>query len=231
MDRQAYISERVAEVKEKAAKAAARGGFAPPTLVAVTKKMTDEELLCTLRAGVTDIGENYPQSFARRRELLEGCGLPMPRMHLIGSLQTNKIKLILGKTDLLHSLDSERLALALEKAAQRAEQTVPLLLEINCGREASKGGIFPEAAQAFGELVQTLPHLRLLGLMTMAPLLTEKESYRPFFREVRGLFEKMKENGAFATETPVLSMGMSGSYEIAAEEGATLIRVGQALYT
>ena len=231
MDKQTYIAERVALVKEKAAAAAQRGGFAPPTLIAVTKKMTDEELFCTLRAGITDIGENYPQNFLKRFELLSGAGIPMPRMHLIGSLQTNKIKLILGKTAMIHSLDRESLLTALQKAAQKENLLVDVLLEINCGREENKGGVFPEDARALAEKMQNAPNLRLLGLMTMAPVCENKEDYRPFFKEVRALYEQMAADGSFATNAPTLSMGMSGSYEIAAEEGATHIRVGQALYT
>ncbi|MBO5790439.1 MAG: YggS family pyridoxal phosphate-dependent enzyme [Clostridia bacterium] len=231
MDKQAYIESRIACVKEKAAEAAKRGGFAPPTLIAVTKKMTDEELFCTLRAGITDIAENYPQNFARRYELLSQSGIAMPNMHLIGSLQTNKIKLVLGKATLVHSLDRESLARALDKEAKKQNLRAPVLLEINCGREENKGGVLPEEAEALAELVCSLEGLSLRGLMTMAPVCENKEDYRPYFRDVRKLFEKMKESGIFDTADPVLSMGMSGSYEIAAEEGATLIRVGQALYT
>lgn len=228
---QKYIESRIAEVKEKAALAAERGGFAPPTLVAVTKKMTDEQLFMTLRAGITDIAENYPQNFAKRYELLSQSGTTMPNMHLIGALQTNKVKLVLGKAALIHSLDREGLALALSKEAQKQGISAKVLLEINCGREASKGGVFPEDAERLAEFVCSLGGISLAGVMTMAPVCENKEDYRPYFREVRRLYEKMKESGMFDTDSPVLSMGMSGSYEIAAEEGATLIRVGQALYT
>lgn len=228
---QEYIESRIAEVKDKAARAAERGGFAPPVLVAVTKKMTDEQLFMTLRAGITDIAENYPQNFARRHELLSQSGIEMPNMHLIGSLQTNKVKLVLGKAALIHSLDRESLAQALHKEAQKQGISAKVLLEINCGREASKGGVFPEDAERLAELVCSLDGLSLVGVMTMAPICERKEDYRPYFKEVRRLYEKMKASGVFKTEHPVLSMGMSGSYEIAAEEGATLIRVGQALYT
>ena len=228
---QKYIESRIAEVKDKAARAAERGGFAPPTLVAVTKKMTDEQLFMTLRAGITDIAENYPQNFAKRHELLSQSGIAMPNMHLIGSLQTNKVKLVLGKAALIHSLDRESLALALSKEAKKQGISADVLLEINCGREANKGGVLPEEAEALAELVCSLEGLSLKGLMTMAPVCENKEDYRPYFKEVRRLYEKMKESGLFDTDSPVLSMGMSGSYEIAAEEGATLIRVGQAVYT
>lgn len=228
---QKYIESRIAEVKEKAALAAERGGFAPPTLVAVTKKMTDEQLFMTLRAGITDIAENYPQNFAKRYELLSQSGTTMPNMHLIGALQTNKVKLVLGKAALIHSLDRESLALALSKEAQKQGISAKVLLEINCGREASKGGVFPEDAERLANFVCSLGGISLAGVMTMAPVCENKEDYRPYFKEVRRLYEKMKESGLFDTDSPILSMGMSGSYEIAAEEGATLIRVGQALYT
>ncbi|MBO5789748.1 MAG: YggS family pyridoxal phosphate-dependent enzyme [Clostridia bacterium] len=228
---QKYIESRIAEVKDKAARAAERGGFAPPTLVAVTKKMTDEQLFMTLRAGITDIAENYPQNLAKRHELVSQSGIVMSNMHLIGSLQTNKVKLVLGKAALIHSLDRESLALALSKEAKKQGISADVLLEINCGREANKGGVMPEEAEALAELVCSLEGLSLKGLMTMAPVCEQKEDYRPYFKEVRRLYEKMQESGMFDTDSPVLSMGMSGSYEIAAEEGATLIRVGQALYT
>ena len=228
---QKYIESRIAEVKEKAALAAERGGFAPPTLVAVTKKMTDEQLFMTLRAGITDIAENYPQNFAKRYELLSQSGIAMPNMHLIGSLQTNKVKLVLGKAALIHSLDRESLAHALSKEAQKQGISAKVLLEINCGRETNKGGVLPEDAERLANFVCSLGGISLAGVMTMAPVCENKEDYRPYFKEVRRLYEKMKESGLFDTDSPVLSMGMSGSYEIAAEEGATLIRVGQALYT
>ena len=197
------------------------------TLVSVTKSGSDEELLALCEAGARDIGENRPGELRRRGELLSERGLT-PRLHEIGQLQRNKVKYIIDRVVLIHSLDSESLAAEIERQAVKVGRRVPVLIEINSGREASKGGIMPEEAEDFAKLLGSYPSLELSGLMTMGPV-CEPEEARVYFRETRELFDRMKSRGAFVGEG-ILSMGMSDSYRVAIEEGSTLVRVGRALF-
>ncbi len=197
------------------------------SLVAVTKSGSDEELIALAEAGVTDIGENRPAELKRRGELLSERGYA-PRLHEIGNLQRNKVKLIIGSTALIHSLDSLPLAREIDKQAKAIGRTVPVLVEINSAREEQKGGILPEEAEEFIEALRELTSLEVAGLMTMGPVCEDAEALRPYFRETKVLFDRLNRNRAF-TEG-ILSMGMSDSYRVAIEEGSTLVRVGRKLF-
>ena len=198
------------------------------TLVAVTKSGTDGELAALVRAGACDIGENRPQQLARRGELLRSLGLT-PRLHEIGNLQRNKVKYIIEGVSLIHSLDSLSLAEEIERQAARVDRRVPVLVEINSGREPNKGGIMPECAEEFVRELASFPHLCVKGLMTMGPVCEDPEDSRPYFRLTRELFDAISEKGGFEGEG-ILSMGMSDSYRVAIEEGSTLVRVGRKLF-
>ena len=228
MEEALYIRQRIEQVREEACRAAARGGYPPPVLVAVTKQMTDGQLLAAL-PHVEDVAENYPSRFALRHEFLTEQGL-CPRMHLIGALQTNKVKLVVGRAALIQSVDSVRLADAIARESRKRGVVSEVLVEVNSGRESCKGGVLPEEAAALCAHLATLEGVRLMGLMTMGPKVDEPEQLRPYFRLTRRLFEELKETGVFATSSPSRSMGMSDSYAVAAEEGSTMIRVGQALH-
>lgn len=228
-----YIEENLKEVRARLAAAADRAGRPIPRLIAVTKSATDEEVTALLRLGVDAIAENRPQLFTARRGILaalreEGVALST-EIHLIGNLQTNKIKYVIGEAALIQSLDTLRLAEELEKQAERRGITVPVLVEVNSGREAQKGGLIPEDVPAFCEALRGLPHLSVRGLMTMGPDCESPEGYRPYFALTRTLAEGLAARGLLPEE-PILSMGMSGSYEVAAEEGATHVRVGRTLF-
>lgn len=223
----ARLCENIAAVRFRLAQAAARGGHPVPRLVAVTKKTTDAAFLAVAEMGL-ETAENYPQAFERRYALLTGQPV-CPPMHLIGSLQTNKVKLVVGKAALIHSADSLHLLSALERQSEKVGVVQKILLEVNSGREAAKGGALPEDIPALAEAAASLPHLCLCGLMTMGPVCEDPEDIRPALRETRRLFERLCGEGYFGAD-PILSMGMSRSYEIAAEEGATLVRVGTALF-
>lgn len=228
-----YIRENLDEVRTRLAAAAARAGRAVPRLIAVTKSATDEEVAALLRFGVDAIAENRPQLFTARRDILaalrrEGVALST-EIHLIGNLQTNKIKYVIGEAALIQSLGSLRLAEELEKQAERRGIAVPVLIEVNSGREAQKGGLMPEDVPAFCEALRGLPHLDPRGLMTMGPDCETPEGYRPYFTLTRTLAEALAADGLLP-DSPLLSMGMSGSYEVAAEEGATHVRVGRTLF-
>ena len=222
-----YIKRNYDALLEEISALSVRLGVAAPTLVSVTKSGSDEELLALAAAGAVDIGENRPGEVRRRGELLRAAGFS-PRMHEIGQLQTNKVKLVLNDAALIHSLDSDRLAREINKRAESLGCIAPVLVEINSGREEQKGGIFPEAAEEFLESLKEFKNISVKGLMTMGPLSDEGEALRPYFRETRALFDKL--SAQFDTDSPILSMGMSDSYKVAIEEGSTLVRVGRRLF-
>lgn len=198
------------------------------TLVAVTKSGTDEELLALAAAGVTDIGENRPGELKRRGELLAENGYA-PLLHEIGSLQRNKVKYIIDKVSLIHSLDSERLAEEIDRQAKKIGRRVPVLIEINSAREENKGGILPECAEDFFLKVREYESLDVCGLMTMGPPLDNPEGMRPYFKLTKEIFDRIQSTYGFKGD-PILSMGMSDSYAVAIEEGATLVRIGRRLF-
>lgn len=206
-----------------------RGAHSPVTLVCVTKSGSDEELLALAAAGACDIAENRPQELVRRAALLGEHGFT-PRYHEIGNLQKNKVKAVLPVASLIHSVGSLSLAEEIERRAAQLDRCVDVLMEVNSGREAAKGGVLPEEAEALFCQMRALPHLRTVGLMTMAPPSEDPEDARPYFRDTRRLFEHLGEVYGYPTDTPVLSMGMSDSYRVAIQEGSTLVRVGRKLF-
>ena len=224
-----YIEKNYRELKSEIDALCKKLGRPPVTLVCVTKSGSDEELLALARFGATDMGENRPQEVARRKALLLENGFDV-RMHEIGNLQTNKVRLIAEKAALIHSLDSISLAKEIDKQAKKLGRKIPVLLEINSGREENKGGILPEDALSFCEELKEFDGLALSGVMTMGPNLETSEEYRPYFKETKKIFDAIAERFGYETSAPVLSMGMSDSYVTAIEEGATLVRVGRRLF-
>ena len=223
-----YVKKNLDELTEELSALAASVGREKITLVCVTKSGSDEELTALVRAGASDIGENRPQELRRRGELLRAEGLT-PTLHEIGNLQRKNVKLIINDVALIHSLDSIELAAEIDKRAAAIGRKIPVLAEINSGREENKGGILPECAEDFCAEIGRFESLELCGLMTMGPALDDPELMRPYFKLTKEIFDKLKENGAFVGE-PILSMGMSDSYRVAIEEGATLVRIGRRLF-
>lgn len=194
-------------------------------LIAVTKSAPEACLPVLATLGVTAMGESRPQQFARRTQLV-----PAVEWHLIGHLQRNKIDLVLPVAALIHSVDSDRLFAALSAAAAKQQRRLPILLEVNVSGEASKSGFTPADVL---ERIQTWtadPHLDVRGLMTMAPLDDQPETARPVFRGLRTLRDELRSRLSDPAALPELSMGMSGDFAVAIEEGATLIRVGSRLF-
>ena len=216
--------ERLSEEIRSLGRAAGR----EVTLVAVTKSGSDEELLALAAAGVTDIGENRPQELYRRGALLAEHG-SSPRLHEIGNLQRNKVGLVVGRASLIHSVGKLSLAEEISKRAVAEGITQRVLVELNSASEPNKGGALPEEIEALAAAVSELPGLSLSGLMTMGPVVEESEQIRPYFRLAREIFDKLNKKLGFEGEG-VLSMGMSDSYAVAIEEGATLVRVGRRLF-
>ena len=221
-----YIKDNYIALKNEIEELAKRAGR-EVTLVAVTKSGSDEELVALADAGVGDIGENRPGELQRRGELLLSKGYA-PRLHEIGNLQRNKVKLIIDRVELIHSLDSLSLAEEINKQAGRIGRRVKVLIEINSARETQKGGILPEDAEEFYLSIKDMPSIEFVGLMTMGPVCEDPEELRPYFRETKELFDRLNRDRDFNGR--VLSMGMSDSYAVAIEEGATLVRVGRKLF-
>ncbi len=207
---------------------AARAAGRQVTLVAVTKSGTDEELEALCKAGAADIGENRPQELKRRGQLLSERGYE-PRLHEIGTLQRNKVRLIIDRVALIHSLDTVELAREIDRQAAKAGRRVPVLIEINSASESAKGGVLPEEAESFFLEVRKLPNIAVSGIMTMGPACEEPEDIRPYFKLTKQIFDNIKNTHGFEGEG-VLSMGMSDSYRVAIEEGATLVRVGRRIF-
>jgi pyridoxal phosphate enzyme (YggS family) len=217
------LAERVAEVRGRIADAVARGGHRQEvTVVAVTKTHGPEAVHAAWEAGLRDVGENRVQEALGK---MESVDVPV-RWHLIGHLQRNKARL-LGDIALVHSLDSSRLADALSEHGIARERPVDVLVQVNASGEGSKGGYAPEEIVAEAERLTTLVGVRVRGAMTMAPLGAEERVLRATFAGARQAQAVLREAGHPAGE---LSMGMSGDYEVAVEEGATLVRLGTVLF-
>ena len=197
-------------------------------LVAVTKSGSDEELIALASLGVTDIAENRPQELRRRCDLLAAAGFS-PRMHQIGNLQKSNVKHIVKDVAMIHSVDSFSLAEKISRLAVECGRVIPVLVEVNSAREEQKGGVLPEDAEELTAALKSLPGISLRGIMTMGPRVSNPEELRPYFRETRELFDRLSTLGRFDGE-PILSMGMSASFLVAIEEGATLVRVGTRLF-
>ncbi len=225
------IGERIDRIREQIEAAARKAGRNPDeiTLVGVSKKHPPEKIIEAYRAGLRDIGENYVQEALGKMETLEKEGITDINWHFIGRLQRNKAKYVVGKFVLIHGVDSEKLILELEKqCAKRCEGKVqPILIEVNVGGEESKGGVEPEEVEKLVEVALSQPHLDLQGFMTIPPPYTG-EKIRPYFAKMREIKENMEEK--FDRKFPHLSMGMSADFEIAIEEGATIVRVGTAIF-
>ncbi len=222
-----YIERNLKELRAEISSLAEKAGR-EVTLVAVTKSGSDGELIALCSAGAADIGENRPQELARRGALLTEKGFS-PRLHEIGNLQRNKVKSIIENVALIHSVDSEALAVEISRQAERVGRVVPILIEINSGEETAKGGIMPAEAENFAERLTELKGIRLAGVMTMGPVCENEEDIRPYFRLTRRLFDRLNERFHFEGGG-ILSMGMSDSYRVAIEEGSTLVRVGRSLF-
>lgn len=228
MENLGYIKNNYLELTDELADIAKRAGTKAPTLVAVTKSGTDEELCELVRAGALNVGENRPQELRRRADILTGLGYS-PILHEIGTLQRNKVKLIIKDVALIHSVDSLKLAEEIERQAAKIDRRVAVLIEINSAREENKSGIMPEEAERLLCDMLPLSHLEVRGLMTMGPAECEESELRGYFRQTKALLDELHARYGFGDE-PILSMGMSDSYRVAIEEGSTLVRVGRRLF-
>ena len=224
------LEERIAQARANIARAAAEAGRDPGeiTLAAATKVQTSETIRAAIAAGITVCGENRVQELTAH---LEDYAYDGARVHFIGHLQTNKVRFVVGRVDLIESVDSPRLLEAVQRQAEKLNLVQDILLEVNIGREESKGGCLPEDLPALARQAMDLPHVRLRGLMAIPPAAAEPGENRRFFAATRQLFVDIRSQiGDNDTDIDCLSMGMSGDYEDAIREGATLVRVGTALF-
>ena len=222
-----YVDENLAAIRARIDEAAKRSGGREVTLVAAVKYTDTDHINYLHSLGVNDIGENRVQQLLEHWDALNRENL---RVHFIGTLQKNKVKYIIDKVSMVHSLDSLSLAQEIEKQAAKRGLVMDVLVEINSGMEENKSGISPDEAAAFCEELGQFSHLNLRGFMTMAPKCEKNEEYRKYFRKTSQLCLDIWQKTLHNIDRPILSMGMSDSFEVAIEEGADIVRVGRALF-
>jgi PLP dependent protein len=224
------VNDNLNSIKKRISTAAARVGRDPEEimLVTVTKGFPVSRIVEAIEAGAEVLGENRAKEALEKYEVLgqevEGRRISW---HIIGTLQTNKVKYVIGLADLIHSVDRADLAVEIDKRAKTTGKVQPVLIEVNVSGESTKAGVSPEELTALVDSTRNLPNIILKGLMTMAPEASHPEAARPHFRLLRELFNNQRSRLPESFNT--LSMGMTGDFEVAVEEGATLVRIGRAI--
>ncbi len=226
-----HLAKNLQKIEDRMARAAYRAGRSPEeiTLVAVTKTVGPREIKALAALGVRNVGENRVQEALRKKTELGELAQAF-RWHMIGTLQRNKARRAVENFALIHSLDRMELATALNKFALEAGKKASVLIQVNVAGEATKHGLAPEEVLDFCREIKELPGLRLRGLMTMAPLVPCAEEARPVFSRLRELFQKVGKELALGEDWRHLSMGMTNDFEVAVEEGATIVRIGTAIF-
>lgn len=222
------IKANVERMKERVAAAARRAGRDPSMvkILGATKTVEPERIRWALEAGISLFGENYIQE---ARKKIEAVG-PGPKWHFIGHLQRNKAKYAVKLFDMIETVDNAELAEELNRKAEKVGRKVDVLIQVNVSGEETKSGVNPEGLFKLVEKLASLPNLRLKGLMTMPPYFEDPEEARPFFITLAQLREEVKRKGIENIEMEELSMGMSNDFEVAVEEGATIVRLGTAIF-
>ena len=195
-------------------------------VVGAAKTRTPEEILESIEAGLKIIGENYVQEAERAFEVIG----PRAKWHMIGHLQSNKAKKAVRIFDMIETVDSYKLARAIDNACRKTDKVMAVLMEINSGEEPQKAGVMPAEAISLVKDVSELKNIRIMGLMTMGPFAGDPEDARPYFKKTRRLFEDIKKLNLSGVEMKYLSMGMSNSYMVALEEGANMVRIGTKIF-
>lgn len=222
------LKDNLKQVEDNIAKACARAGRdrSEVTLIAVSKTKPVEMLQEIYDEGVRTFGENKVQEICEKYEQLPSD----IEWHMIGHLQRNKVKQVIDKAALIHSVDSYRLAQEISVQAQKKNICMPILVEVNIAQEESKFGISADDTVQLVEEIAALPNLEIKGLMTIAPFVTDPEENRMYFRQIKQLSVDIKNKNIDNVSMDVLSMGMTGDYEVAIEEGATMVRVGTGIF-
>lgn len=222
------LKENLQQVEERIAQACARAGRdrSEVTLIAVSKTKPVEMLQEVYDAGIRTFGENKVQEICEKYDRL-----PQDiAWHMIGHLQRNKVRQVIDKAALIHSVDSYRLAQEISVQAQKKNLQMPILIEVNIAEEESKFGISADDTIRLVEEIAALPNLQIKGLMTIAPYVTDAEENRLYFRQIKQLSVDIKNKNIDNVSMDILSMGMTGDYEVAIEEGATMVRVGTGIF-
>ena len=219
--KKAEIRENIRKIKEN------MSAYPHAELMAVIKTRTAEEINFAIQeCGITLVGENRVQELLAHYEEIDHSA----RLHFIGTLQKNKVKYIIDKIDMIESLDSESLAAEIQRRAEKIGKIIPALIEVNIGREEAKSGILPEELENFCQALKNYPNIAVQGLMTIAPICEDKNDYHRYFSEMNRLKNELFPKYFPQTESPVLSMGMSGSFVQALENGSDIIRVGEGIF-
>ena len=223
IDREALL-ENIAQWQEKVAEASARWGGAE--ICGVSKTVDPETINMAWDGGIRTLGENRVQELVGKLDRLN----PAFEIHLIGQLQTNKVKTAIDKVAMIQSLDREALALEISRRAVAAGRVMPVLVQVNIAREPQKAGIDEELLLPFLQQCAQLPGLRVEGLMAIMPIADDPEDVRPYFRRMREWFDRLRDMDLPGVQMRTLSMGMSDDAVVAAQEGATMVRLGRALF-
>lgn len=220
------LNKRVQLIREKLECAAVERWGRAPEIIAVSKTVAATQVNQAKDAGITHLGENRVQEILEKLPHLDASF----QIDLIGQLQNNKVKYIIDKVAMIQSLDRESLAQEIDRRAQQHGLKMPVLIQVNIGNEPQKGGIAVEDLFSFARKAAQLPGLEIRGLMAVMPFLQDDDALRPYFIQMRKLFEELRNEAIDGTHIEELSMGMSGDYELAAQEGATHVRIGSAIF-
>ncbi len=220
------LNKRVQLIREKLECAAVERWGRAPEIIAVSKTVAAAQVNQAKDAGITHLGENRVQEILEKLPHLDASF----QIDLIGQLQNNKVKYIIDKVAMIQSLDRESLAQEIDRRAQQHGLKMPVLIQVNIGNEPQKGGIAVEDLFSFARKAAQLPGLEIRGLMAVMPFLQDDDALRPYFIQMRKLFEELRNEAIDGTHIEELSMGMSGDYELAAQEGATHVRIGSAIF-
>lgn len=223
------IVENLKEIEQNINRVCLKCGRDPQSvrLIAVSKTFGSEKIQEAVRGGVFDIGENYVQELVEKRSALADERI---RWHFIGHLQSNKVKYIVEWIHLIHSVDNEGVAMEIQKRALRLNRPIDILVEVNTSDEASKFGVKPGRALDLLKRISTFSNIRLRGLMTIGPFLPSAEQSRPAFRLLKNILDEANAGGFLREPMQELSMGMTHDYPVAIEEGATMVRIGTAIF-
>lgn len=223
-----YIRQNIDDLRKKVARAAIKSGRSPEDIkiVAVTKTVQPEKISIAIDEGLIDLGENRVQELCEKYDKISSeCN-----WHLIGHLQTNKVKYLIDKISLLHSVDRIALVDEIQKRAEKIEKIVKILVQVNIAKEESKFGIGADKVIDFIKTLSIYPNIKVKGLMTMAPNSEEPENIRWVFRDLRKLYIDIAKENIHNIDMELLSMGMSNDFQVAIEEGSNIIRVGTAIF-
>ena len=223
------VAGNLAVIRERIRAACALSGRDPGDvkLVGVTKTVPVERIREGIEAGLEVLGENYIQEAVRKKEALAGFSVSW---HCIGHLQTNKARTAIECCDWIETLDREALAIELNRRAERTGRKIPVLIQVNIGGEKTKSGVLPDELSSFFKIVSGFDLLDVRGLMALPPFFDQPKRARPYFRQMRELLDMLRQESQWPERLAELSMGMSGDFEVAIEEGATLVRIGTALF-